>query len=285
LRDAADLCSVLIELTEDGLLQFQIGVVNGEQRRRQGQASPMRLTLAAWDRAERLKRRNPDSDLAFMAMKFGDPAMDAVLAEHFRPAIAAAGLSLERVAEGAGSIDLHIELQIAASRLVVADLSHGNRGAYFEAGFARGLGRPMIYTCSRNAWDDPATRPHFDVDHHFCLRWTNPAPTADEMERLTHPRVAGAHRMNAGVARLPGRGGTEQLVRFAFKGCSDIVGQLRTGEFLAVECKRSGEHPRPYQQAFLDRVRQAGGVAFVARSVRDVIDALGRTCRRTPRSV
>jgi hypothetical protein len=108
LRDAMDLYSVLMELTEGGLLQFQVGVVNGAQKLRQGQVSPVILTLAGWDRAEQMKRRNPDSTLAFMAMQFGDPAMDAVFAEHFRPAVAAAGLSLERVAEGAGSVDLRI---------------------------------------------------------------------------------------------------------------------------------------------------------------------------------
>jgi hypothetical protein len=75
-------------------------------------------------------------------------------------------------------------------------------------------------------------------------------------------------------------------VRFAFKGCCDIIGELRTDESPGVECKRgSKDQPARDQQAFLDRARQAGGDAFVARSAYDVISALGHTCPRTGRSV
>jgi len=63
-------------------------------------------------------------------------------------------------------------------------------------------------------------------------------------------------------------------VRFGFKGCADIIGQLVTGHFLAVECKRPGEQPTADQTGFIDRVRKAGGVAFVAWSVDDVISNL-----------
>ena len=85
-----------------------------------------------------------------------------------------------------------------------------------------------------------------------------------------HRRVAWAHRMNVGgMVNAAG-----QHVRFGFKGCSDIIGQLVTGEFLAIECKRLGERPTDDQVAFLGRVQRAGGVAFVAWSIDDIARGL-----------
>lgn len=89
-----------------------------------------------------------------------------------------------------------------------------------------------------------------------------------------HPAVAWAHRFNTGVARYEDASGDDRIVRFAFKGCSDILGQMKDGRFLAVECKRIGEHPTPEQTAFLLQVHRANGLAFVARSVDDVLRAL-----------
>ena len=40
-----------------------------------------------------------------------------------------------------------MRVQIRASRFVICDLTHGNRGAYWEAGFAEGIGRPVIFVC------------------------------------------------------------------------------------------------------------------------------------------
>jgi hypothetical protein len=58
------------------------------------------------------------------------------------------------------------------------------------------------------------------------------------------------------------------------KGISDLVG-IWQGRYLAIEVKRPGGRLRPDQQRFIDRVRIEGGIAFVARSVDDVISGLG----------
>lgn len=140
------------------------------------------LTMAGWERFEQLRRSNLASTQAFMAMKFNDPQMDRIFAEDFQPAVAAAGLVLQTVVASPGLIDLQIELQVAASRVVIADLTHGNRGVYYEAGFARALGRPVIYTCRADAFDTFETRPHFDVNHQFCLKWTDPLTDAQRSD-------------------------------------------------------------------------------------------------------
>lgn len=85
-----------------------------------------------------------------------------------------------------------------------------------------------------------------------------------------HPAVAWVERMNTGAARLGRR-----FVRFGFPGCPDVLGQLHDGRLLAVEVKGPRGRLRPEQKVVLTRVADAGGVAFVARSLRDVVAALG----------
>ena len=87
----------------------------------------------------------------------------------------------------------------------------------------------------------------------------------------THTAVAWCERMNSGAARIGGR-----FVRFGFKGCPDVLGQLRDGRLLGVEVKAKAGRLRPEQAVFLERIRCSGGVAFVARDLRDVLRDLGR---------
>lgn len=87
---------------------------------------------------------------------------------------------------------------------------------------------------------------------------------------VTHPAVAWCERMNSGAARIGAR-----FVRFGFKGCPDVLGQLRDGRLLGVEVKSQTGRLRPEQAVVLERIREAGGVAFVARDLRDVLRELG----------
>ncbi len=57
-------------------------------------------------------------------------------------------------------------------------------------------------------------------------------------------------------------------------GVSDILAVLPGGRFLAVEVKAPKGKVSPLQQQFIDAVNQAGGLAFVARSVEEVIRIL-----------
>jgi hypothetical protein len=38
-----------------------------------------------------------------------------------------------------------------------------------EAGFAEGLGKPVIYTCKKEAFEKEGT--HFDTNHHLTVVW------------------------------------------------------------------------------------------------------------------
>jgi hypothetical protein len=81
----------------------------------------------------------------------------------------------------------------------------------------------------------------------------------------THPAVAWCERMNSGAARMGAR-----FVRFGWPGCPDLLGQLKDGRLLGVEVKSPAGKLRPAQVVFLERIRAAGGVAFLARDCRDV---------------
>ena len=76
-----------------------------------------------------------------------------------------------------------------------------------------------------------------------------------------HPKVAFAFRMNSGAMTV-GEGAKKRHIRFAFPGASDIMGMLRDGRFLAVECKAPGKKPTADQYAFLDHVHTANGVSL-----------------------
>lgn len=62
------------------------------------------------------------------------------------------------------------------------------------------------------------------------------------------------------------------------KGVSDIIG-CKDGRMIAIEIKTPGGKVTSHQQRFIDRVNEAGGVAFVARSIEDVIEGLGLKAR------
>ncbi len=82
----------------------------------------------------------------------------------------------------------------------------------------------------------------------------------------THSAVAWCERMNSGAARMGAR-----FVRFGWPGCPDVLGQLKDGRLLGVEVKGPTGRLRPAQVLFLERIRAAGGVAFMARDCRDVL--------------
>lgn len=86
-----------------------------------------------------------------------------------------------------------------------------------------------------------------------------------------HPAVAWCKRMNSGATRIGNR-----FVRFGWPGCPDLLGQLKDGRLLGVEVKAPKGKLRPEQTIFLERIRCAGGVAFVARDCRDVFCELDK---------
>jgi hypothetical protein len=151
------------------------------------------LSFDGWDRYEEIKRGKIYSRNAFMAMKFGDPLLDKVFLECFKPAIDKTGFDLLRLDEEpkAGSIDDRIRVEIMKARFLLADLTHGNQNAYWEAGYAEGLGKPVIYTCETKFFHGESPYENtggtsFDTNHHLTVVWDeNDFEKAAEMLKAT----------------------------------------------------------------------------------------------------
>ena len=104
---------------------------------------------------------------------------------------------------------------------------------------------------------------------------TNERPEAAALAEVlkalkAHSLVAWAERQNSGAVRSGGR-----FIRFGWVGCADVLGQLKDGRFLGVEVKAAKGRASPEQVAFLERINAAGGVRFIAHSLRDVVRELG----------
>ena len=165
----ADLVTGVIERTEEGSYLIQ----------------SMQLTLNGWARFEELRRVTSSSRYAFIALQFGDAELDSIVQEHFKPSVEATGFTLKRLDDGqpAGLIDDRLRVEIGQARFLIADLTHANQGAYWEAGYAEGLGKPVIYTCRKDIFEDKTKGTHFDTNHHLTVIW-EPENIADAMVKL-----------------------------------------------------------------------------------------------------
>jgi hypothetical protein len=141
------------------------------------------LTMAGWDRYDELNKTRSESRTGFMAMKFGDPILTDVVGSCFKPAVARTGFELRILTDKqpAGLIDNQMRAAILSARFVIADLTHGNQGAYWEAGFAEGLGLPVFYSCEESVWRQKKT--HFDTNHMKTIIWntTDLQKAADDL--------------------------------------------------------------------------------------------------------
>ncbi|MGO9847825.1 MAG: hypothetical protein ACLPKT_14875, partial [Methylocella sp.] len=77
-------------------------------------------------------------------------------------------------------------------RFLIADLSDDNAGAYWEAGFAEGLGKPVIYVCRAREGGE-LKKTHFDANHRHTVRWDLSAldQTAKELKAVIRNTLLG----------------------------------------------------------------------------------------------
>ncbi|MCA1929238.1 hypothetical protein [Rheinheimera sp.] len=153
------------------------------------------VTFNGWEHLNKISNAAKSYHRAFMAMKFGDQELDTIVSEHFKPAAEQAGFTLLRLDDNpiAGLIDNRMRVEIRSADFVIADLSHDNLGAYWEAGYAEGLGKPVIYTCKKEKFAEKST--HFDTNHHLTIQWDagDPFKAAEELKatiRATLPHLA-----------------------------------------------------------------------------------------------
>jgi len=181
--EAATHSAVIGAKTEDGfflVLRHLVdeGLVLAEWEQAMGTPDRVHamLSFKGWDYFESLRRGGATYRRAFMAMEYGDPELDKVVDAVFRPAVGQAGFELFRLDDEprAGLIDDQLRVEIQNADFLIADLSHDNHGAYWEAGYAEGLGKPVIYTCEAQKFEEKKT--HFDTNHHLTIVWDKGDP-------------------------------------------------------------------------------------------------------------
>jgi hypothetical protein len=142
------------------------------------------LTLRGWEGYEAEKRGALSGNYGFIALKFGDPVLDPFLKDHIKPAVSEIGYDLfdmRDVAE-AGIIDNLLRMQIRDAAFVLVDLTHENAGAYWEAGYAEGLGKPVLYICEKAKFDEKQT--HFDTNHCTTVLWDTTDPSTFKQDLI-----------------------------------------------------------------------------------------------------
>ncbi|WP_143062948.1 hypothetical protein [Stenotrophomonas indicatrix] len=114
----------------------------------------------------------------FVAMSFRDELAEA-WRQGIEPGAREAGYVAKRVDSDPhnGKIDDRIIAGIRSSFGVIADATTQNVGAYFEAGFAMGLGRPLVWTVRV----DDIKNLHFDTRQFVHIVWSDPADLKNKL--------------------------------------------------------------------------------------------------------
>lgn len=129
------------------------------------------VTSRGWQELERSQQSGADSPNGFIAMWFDlkqNPTNEAI-----KSAITAAGYHPIRIDEHehVNRIDDEILAKIRQSRFLVADFTGQRHGVYFEAGFMLGLGRTVVWICSKSDFNNV----HFDTRQYNTIVYENTA--------------------------------------------------------------------------------------------------------------
>lgn len=158
-----------------------------------GNVIHLALSSAGWLEVDELRSRRVRDELTqgFVAMWFGKeheeyggcPSSEfsrTAYLQGFDVGIDNAGYRARRIDFKEFNEDVVAELlmEIQQSRFLVADLTGHRNGVYFEAGYARGLGLPVIFTCHQS----DLANAHFDTRNYNQLVWTKAEELAKKLE-------------------------------------------------------------------------------------------------------
>ncbi|NQT61939.1 MAG: hypothetical protein HQ556_03175 [Candidatus Marinimicrobia bacterium] len=128
-----------------------------------------RITPKGWAIVHELESNSINSKQGFVAMDFTEE-LKPIFFNGIRPGIEGAGYGAKILHDHPHNnwIADEIMTQIRRSRFMVADVSTHNQGVYFEAGFALGLGIPVIWICTK----DEFKKRHFDTAQINTIKYT-----------------------------------------------------------------------------------------------------------------
>lgn len=147
-----------------------------------GKTVEVTLTEAGWGRIAELERgeKQKESRQVFVAMSFNS-SLDEVWKEGFQKAIDLTGYKALRMdfKEHNEKICDSIIAEIRKSRFLVADFTDHRGGVYYEAGFAKGLGMEVIWTCR----ETDLKNTHFDTRQYNHIPWNDEKDLFEKLKR------------------------------------------------------------------------------------------------------
>lgn len=162
----------------------QLGYINMNGDATNDSLTSFTIESGGWQHIGELKRKPPkDRFEAFVAMSF-KPEMKLYYEKGIRPAIETDGKTKAvRIDDVHHNNDICDEIvaAIRRSRYVVADFTNKSPGVYYEAGFAHGLGIPVIWTVK-----DTTDGLHFDTRQYNHIVYK----TAEELQKMLRDRIA-----------------------------------------------------------------------------------------------
>lgn len=131
------------------------------------------ITANGWLKIESLQKDNIQSKQVFIAMSFR--AETNYIRDAFKVAIRNTGYIpfLIDEKEHNNQIVPEILFEIRNSKFMIVDITFSNNGAYYEAGYAFGLGKEVIVCCNKKIFDGNGTepKPHFDISQKNLVIW------------------------------------------------------------------------------------------------------------------
>lgn len=135
-----------------------------------------------------------EKSLAFVIMQIGNPELDKIYEDIFKPAIEATGLRPKRIDQDNSGKLLKKEITeyIESADIIVADITNERPNCYLEIGYAMGLDKyeNLIFTVREDHYPESnnfikgGPKIHFDVSGYDILFW-NPTELDDFKTKLT----------------------------------------------------------------------------------------------------
>jgi hypothetical protein len=139
-----------------------------------------KISAEGWKRIDTLIKNDNDSKQGFIAMAFVKE--NDYISSTIKNALNDLGYFGMRIDEKEHNNQIVPEIlhEIQRSKFLIMDMTIPNNGAYYEAGYANGLGKPVILCCKKETFDSE-NRPHFDVIQNSMIIWED---ELDLKERL-----------------------------------------------------------------------------------------------------
>ena len=135
-----------------------------------------------WKRIDELQKNLSLSKQVFVAMAFSEKTKN--IREAIRQGVIKAGYEPRFIDEKEHNKQIVPEIlyEIRKSKFIIVELTGHNNGAYYEAGYAAGLGKEVIHICSKETFGSDG---HFDVKQKSSILWNN----ENEIATLLYKRI------------------------------------------------------------------------------------------------